>query len=63
MTILWGLTQSGNGSWENGSILDPNTGNVYSAKVELQDGGRKLLVRGYLGIALLGRTEVWLRQN
>jgi len=63
LTILWGLTKNGSASWDSGSILDPNTGNIYSAKVELQDGGQKLLVRGYLGISLLGRTEVWLRQN
>lgn len=63
LTILWGLKKSGDANWDGGSILDPNSGNIYSAKVELQDSGQKLLVRGYLGIALLGRTEVWQRQN
>ena len=63
MTILWGLASSGGAVWDNGSILDPNSGDVYSAKVELEDGGKKLLVRGYLGISLLGRTQEWVRQN
>jgi uncharacterized protein (DUF2147 family) len=63
MTIMWGLTNSGGAVWDNGSILDPNSGDVYSAKVELEDGGQKLLVRGYLGISLLGRTQEWVRQN
>jgi uncharacterized protein (DUF2147 family) len=63
LTIMWGLKKTGDGSWDAGSILDPNTGNVYSARIELEDGGQKLLVRGYLGISLLGRTEVWLRQS
>ncbi len=63
MTILWGLTSSGGASWDHGSILDPNSGDVYSAKLELENGGQKLLVRGYLGISLLGRTQEWLRQN
>lgn len=63
MTIMWGLTNSGGAVWDNGSILDPNSGNIYSAKVEIEDGGQKLLVRGYLGISLLGRSQEWIRQN
>ena len=63
MTIMWGLTSDGGTVWDNGSILDPNTGDVYSAKIELEEGGQKLLVRGYLGISLLGRTQEWVRQN
>jgi uncharacterized protein (DUF2147 family) len=63
MTIMWGLTNQGGAVWDNGSILDPNSGDVYSAKVELEDGGQKLLVRGYFGISLLGRSQEWIRQN
>lgn len=63
MTIMWGLTNDGRSVWDNGSILDPNSGDIYSAKVELEDGGQKLLVRGYLGISLLGRSQEWVRQN
>ena len=63
MTIMWGLKNDGAARWDDGSILDPNSGDVYSAKLELEDGGQKLLVRGYLGISLLGRTQEWVRQN
>jgi len=63
LRIMWGLTNDGAAVWDNGSILDPNSGNVYSAKVELEDGGQKLMVRGYLGISLLGRSQEWVRQN
>jgi uncharacterized protein (DUF2147 family) len=63
MTIMWGLTKSSAAAWDDGSILDPDSGDVYSAKVELEDGGQKLLVRGYLGISLLGRSQEWIRQN
>src|SRR6185295_8577062 len=62
LTIMWGLKKNGE-VWDDGSILDPNTGYIYGAKLELDDGGQKLLVRGYFGISLLGRTEVWFRQN
>lgn len=60
MNILWGLKKDGN-VWDGGKILDPKTGKIYSAKVKL-DGDNKLEVRGFMGVALLGRTQVWERQ-
>jgi uncharacterized protein (DUF2147 family) len=47
--------------WGGGDILDPDNGKVYSARIKLIDGGRKLEVRGFLGVSLLGRTQVWER--
>jgi hypothetical protein len=44
------------------AILDPNNGKVYSCKITLIDGGTKLEVRGFIGISLFGRTQVWERQ-
>jgi uncharacterized protein (DUF2147 family) len=44
-----------------GDILDPRTGGIYRCKFQLTDGGRKLRMRGYLGIPLLGRTQIWVR--
>jgi len=49
------------GPWDGGDILDPNDGKVYSVRLKLADGGRKLEVRGYLGTPFLGRTQVWHR--
>jgi uncharacterized protein (DUF2147 family) len=60
MTFLWGLEQDGDG-WEGGRILDPSNGKEYSAKATVIDNGAKLEVRGFLGFALLGRTQVWER--
>lgn len=57
--FLWGLKDKGNGVWDGGSILDPKTGKVYRAKATLQ--GNKLLVRGYVGVSALGRTQTWVR--
>jgi uncharacterized protein (DUF2147 family) len=42
-----------------GEILDPDTGNVYRATLRVDKGGKKLTVRGYLGISLFGRSQVW----
>jgi uncharacterized protein (DUF2147 family) len=61
MTILNGLKKDGD-EWAGGEILDPANGKVYKAKVKLADAGRRLDVRGFIGIAALGRTQTWLRE-
>ena len=62
MTILWGLTKQGE-EYEGGEILDPESGRIYRVKMTIADEGQKLLVRGFIGFSLLGRTQVWLRQE
>ena len=61
MTIAWGLKRQGK-AWGGGRILDPENGKEYSVKMTPLAGGRKLEIRGYLGVALLGRTQTWLRE-
>lgn len=48
-------------AWENGDILDPRNGAVYRCKVWLEDDGRVLVVRGYVGVSLLGGSRRWRR--
>lgn len=45
--------------YEGGTIYDPKNGKTYSCKMTLN--GNQLKIRGYIGISLLGRTEVWTR--
>ena len=52
-----------NGKYVGGNILDPRTGRVYDCELRLIDGGRKLVMRGYVGIPLLGLSEVWERMQ
>ena len=47
--------------WEGGDILDPNDGKVYKLRLKPVDGGKKLEVRGFIGVALFGKTQTWIR--
>lgn len=47
--------------WEKGFILDPKTGKVYRCHLTLDKTNRRMEVRGYIGISLLGRTQHWER--
>ena len=60
LQILRGLRWDGE-QYSGGEILDPNNGKFYRCLMRVVDDGRKLEVRGYIGISLLGRTQVWLR--
>ena len=60
MTIIWGLTRDGD-EWNGGTVLDPDKGKLYRCYIKLLDAGRRLKIRGYIGISLLGRTQYWLR--
>ena len=62
MTILWGLKKQGD-EYEGGAILDPESGKVYRARMKLDGEGGKLSVRGFIGFALLGRTQTWVRDE
>jgi uncharacterized protein (DUF2147 family) len=48
-------------SYDNGTIMDPRDGQVYRALMRLSPDGKVLEVRGFLGIALLGRSQTWNR--
>lgn len=60
MQIIRGMKPDGT-QWDGGEILDPETGSTYRCLMRLADGGRKLIVRGFIGISLFGRSQTWLR--
>jgi uncharacterized protein (DUF2147 family) len=62
MTILQGLKKDGD-EYNGGEILDPKNGKVYKSKLTVREGGKKLEVRGYVGVPMLGRSQTWLRQE
>ena len=58
MTIIKDMEMDGK-EWEDGDILDPENGKVYSCKLWVEDD--KLMVRGY--VAFLFRTQTWLKAD
>lgn len=62
MTILWDLKKDGS-QYTGGHILDPKNGKIYRAKMKVLDSGRKLEVRGFIGVSLLGRSQTWVREQ
>ena len=62
MQIGNGLKKDGD-VWSGGEILDPQNGKTYRCKVWLEDKGKKLNVRGFIGVSVLGRTQVWIKEE
>lgn|SRR5262245_15168232 len=61
LQILSGMRWDGE-RYSGGEILDPDSGKLYRCTLRVVDEGRKLEVRGFIGISLFGRTQLWLRQ-
>ena len=61
MTLFSGLRQDIDEKdlWQGTRILDPNKGSEYRMTIRMIEGGRKLLLRGYLGPFY--RTQEWIR--
>jgi uncharacterized protein (DUF2147 family) len=59
-TIFQGMKYDGEGKWSGGTIYDPDSGRIYKCRLERLDAQR-LQVRGFIGFALLGRSQVWTR--
>jgi uncharacterized protein (DUF2147 family) len=62
MEILRHMRRSGD-EWNGGEILDPENGKTYRATMKLSDDGQKLIVRGYIGLPMFGRSQTWVRQQ
>ena len=63
LKIVHGLKNSGGTSYEDGTILDPSSGKTYRLKGQVVEGGKKLELRGFIGVAVLGRNQTWIRAN
>ena len=59
LEVLKDFRQKKKNKWSGGSIYDPDNGKTYSCKIK--QNNETLNIRGYVGISLLGRTEIWTR--
>ena len=48
--------------YSGGDILDPDSGSVYRCKMHLEKNGSELIVRGFIGLSLFGRSQTWHRR-
>ena len=58
--ILRNLRYDGDGKWSGGAIYEPDSGRTYKCLIELV-GPDSLKVRGFIGISLLGKSQLWAR--
>jgi len=65
LQIAWGLKEDPKNpnQYIDGRVLEPKTGNIYKGKAQLSADGKRLRMRGYMGISALGRTQVWIRTD
>jgi uncharacterized protein (DUF2147 family) len=58
---VWGFVYKDKNVWEEGNIYDPKNGNTYSCSIKMSNNNT-LEVRGFIGVSLIGRTDIWTRQ-
>jgi uncharacterized protein (DUF2147 family) len=61
LEIIRDMKQVEPDKYAGGNILDPRDGKVYHATMKVTPDGQTLVVRGYLGIELLGKNQYWTR--
>jgi uncharacterized protein (DUF2147 family) len=62
MIIIRNIKPAGN-EYGGGDILDPDSGSVYRCKMHLENNGKQLIVRGYIGLSFIGRSQTWHRRQ
>ena len=62
MVIMDGMKAKGD-VYEGGHIVDPDNGEFYKCKIKLDATGNKLEVRGFIGVSLFGRSQIWMREE
>ena len=61
LPMIGNFTQDADGEWTDGFIYDAQKGDVYKSKMRVTEEGN-LYVRGYVGIPLLGQSQIWTRE-
>ncbi|HEY7986935.1 MAG TPA: DUF2147 domain-containing protein [Methylophilaceae bacterium] len=61
LRILKGMKRKSDNVFDSGEVLDPDDGRVYPCRIEVMDDGNSLQVTGYLALAWVGQSEIWVR--
>lgn len=59
--VITNVRPDGPGEWDDGEVYDPKTGQTFDFAIK--DKGDHLKVRGYLGLKLAGKSEIWTRTD
>jgi uncharacterized protein (DUF2147 family) len=59
-TLFYDFRPGPDGAWIDGRIYNPEDGEVYRATIRA-DGDGRLVLRGYVLVPLLGRSQTWTR--
>jgi uncharacterized protein (DUF2147 family) len=60
LVFIEGMKRSGL-EYNGGTVLDPETGKIYNARMSLNPDGKRLTLRGYIGLSIFGRSQTWTR--
>ena len=65
LEILSGFREDPNkaDAYIDGRVLEPTSGRIYKGKAVVSGEGKRLRMRGYMGVSALGRTVVWIRTD
>lgn len=63
MVLLEGLQRQPDGSYANGRILDPDTGNTWQCDIHVNPDGKSLVIHGFIGLRMFGRSQTWRREG
>lgn len=61
MDVLTGLKFDKGNQYKGGKIIDPLSGKIYSMSAKLSTNGKRLQMRGYIGVSAIGRSQTWIR--
>lgn len=63
LEVFNGLQHIEGNNYANGRVLDPLTGRIYGLKGRVSANGKRFILRGYVGISALGRTQTWIKSD
>jgi uncharacterized protein (DUF2147 family) len=63
LEVFKGLKPTTGNNYAQGRVIDPLSGKIYDLKARLSASGKRLNIRGYIGISALGRSQTWIRQD